>query len=435
MGDRPSERRRSDPPAGRHTGVVKIVIMTAGSRGDVAPFTGLGAGLVRAGHQVTLATHGLFEPLVSGSGVCFRPLPGDPRAELRSDRGRGLHASRTGAGKLLRAAALARRLAGELTPPLVGAARDADIVLAAGTVAPLGYAIAEALSRPSLGLFLQPLHGTREFPPPMLGTRSLGPMGNRLGGRAVAAAVDSVFTQAARALATDHGLPRRRLAAARRARERHGWPVWHGFSELVVPRPRDWRPGLHLSGYWWPHDTGGRLPRPLEDFLEAGPAPVYVGLGSATTPDPLRVSAHIVAALRAAGLRGVIQHGWAGITATDDDMITIGDVPHSLLFPRMAAVVHHAGAGTTGAALRAGVPCVPVPVQFDAHFWASRLISLGTAPCAVPLHRLSADTLGSALRKAVGDPDYRTRARSLADRLAEEDGVAPVAAAVEQLTR
>ncbi|MEU3726849.1 glycosyltransferase [Streptomyces sp. NPDC031705] len=409
--------------------------MTAGSRGDVAPYTGLGAGLARAGHDVTLVTHAVFEPLLAGSGVRFQAVPGDPRAELHSTRGQGLHRSRNGAAKLLRAVALARRIAPEMTHSLVRAARDADVVLAGGTVAPLACAIAAGVSRPSMGLFLQPLHGTREFPPPMLGTRSLGPLGNRMGGHAVAAAVDSVFTGAARALATEHSLPASRLPSARRARERQGWPVWHGFSELVVPRPRDWRPGLEVCGYWWPHDSVSRLPRELEDFLGAGPAPVYVGLGSATTPDPRRVSAHIVTALRAAGLRGVIQHGWAGLSADQDDMITIGDVPHSLLFPRMAAVVHHAGAGTTGAALRAGVPCVPVPVQFDASFWASRLVDLGTAPGAVPLRRLDADTLGSALRRVTADPSYRERARHIARRLAAEDGVAPVAAALERLVR
>ncbi|MFD3514733.1 glycosyltransferase [Streptomyces sp. NPDC058657] len=407
--------------------------MTAGSRGDVAPFTGLGAGLVRAGYQVTLATHGPFAPLVAGSGVRFAALPGDPRAVLQSWEGQGLHESRTGAGKLLKAAAPARDVAREMTPLLVDAARDADVVLAGGAVAPLGYVIAEGLSRPSMGLFLQPLHGTREFPPPMLAGRSLGPVGNRWGGNAVTAAIDTVFARAAHTLAPDFGLPATRLAAARRARERQRWPVWHGFSERVVPRPRDWRPGLNVCGYWWTHDTTRQLPPELEDFLQEGSPPVYVGLGSATTPDPRRTSAHIVAALRAAGLRGVIQRGWAGLGATGEDMITVGDVPHSVLFPRTAAVVHHAGAGTTGSALRAGVPCVPVPVQFDAFFWASRLVALGTAPATVPLRRLTAATLGAALHRATTDPAYRTRARHIADQLAHEDGVTPVACALQQL--
>ncbi|MEU0729099.1 glycosyltransferase [Streptomyces sp. NPDC006140] len=413
---------------------MRVVIMTAGSRGDVAPYTGLGAGLVRSGHEVTLATHGLFEPLTAGSGVRFHPTPVDPLAVSHSDRGRSLHASTTGLGKLLRAASMARSAAEEMTDALVQAARGADVVLAAGAVAPLGAAIAEGLRLPSLGLFLQPQHPTREFGAPMLGGRSLGSVGNRLGGLAVTTAVDRVFTRALRRLRTRHGMTLRGgPVASRRAHERALWPVLHGFSEQVVPRPRDWRPGLEIAGYWWPHDTR-ELPRDVEEFLAAGPAPVFVGLGSATVPDPRRLSGEIVRALRTAGLRGVVQQGWAGLAARTDEVITVGDVPHALLFPRMAAVVHHAGAGTTAAVLRAGVPSVPVPVQFDAGFWAARLIALGTAPCAVPLRRLTADALAPALRRAVSDPGHRGRAQDLARRLAEEDGVAPVLTALDRLT-
>ncbi len=414
---------------------MRVVIMTAGSRGDVAPYTGLGAGLTRGGHEVTLATHGLFEPLAAGSGVRFHPTPVDPHAVSHSDRGRGLHASTTGLGKLLRAASMARSAAEEMTDSLVQAARGADVVLAAGAVAPLGRAIAEGLHLPSLGLFLQPQHPTREFGAPMLGGRSLGTLGNHLGGRAVISAVDRVFTQAMHRLRTRHGMAVRSPSASRRAHERAHWPVLHGFSERVVPRPGDWRPGLDIAGYWWPHDTR-TLPGEVEEFLAAGPPPVFVGLGSATVPDPGHLSAEIVRALRAAGLRGIVQQGWAGLTAHsgDDDVITVGDVPHALLFPRTAAVVHHAGAGTTAAVLRAGVPTIPVPVQFDGGFWAARLVALGTAPCAVPLRRLTAGTLAPALRRATGEPRHRDRARELARGLAGEDGVAPVLAALDRLT-
>jgi UDP:flavonoid glycosyltransferase YjiC (YdhE family) len=413
---------------------MRVVIMTAGSRGDVAPFTGLGAGLVRSGHEVTLATHALFEPLTAGSGVRFHPTPVDPYAVSHSDRGRDLHASTTGLGKLLRVASMARAAAEEMTDALVQAARGADVVLAAGAVAPLGRAIAEGLDLPSLGLFLQPQHPTREFGAPMLGGRSLGTVGNHLGGRAVTSAVDRIFTQAMHRLRTRHGMTLRGPSAGRRAHERARWPVLHGFSERVVPRPKDWRPGLEIAGYWWPHDTR-TLPGELEDFLAAGPPPVFVGLGSATVPDPGHLSAEIVRALRAAGLRGIIQQGWAGLAARDDDdVITVGDVPHALLFPRTAAVVHHAGAGTTAAVLRAGTPTIPVPVQFDGGFWAARLVALGTAPCAVPLRRLTAGALAPALRRATSDPHHHGRARELARGLAEEDGVAPVLAALDRLT-
>jgi UDP:flavonoid glycosyltransferase YjiC (YdhE family) len=201
----------------------------------------------------------------------------------------------------------------------------------------------------------------------------------------------------------------------------------------VVARPRDWRSGLDVAGYWWPYDGDAPLPDDLREFIEAGPPPVFVGLGSATVPDPARVSTEIVRALRRAGLRGVIQRGWAGLTATGDDMLTIDEVPHSALFPRMAAVVHHAGAGTTAAGLRAGVPAIPVPIQFDESFWASRLVALGVAPGALPLRRLTADSLGAALARFTQDTGYRKQARVLGAQIRGEDGVGPVIKAVARM--
>lgn len=407
--------------------------MTAGSRGDVAPYTGLGHRLVRAGHEVTLVTHGCFEPLVAGSGVRFHALPVDPRAELESPRGRGLHRSTSGAGKLVRVVELARRLVGRMTDDLVAAARDSDVLLLSASLAPLGHTVAEGLRLPSMGVYLQPIAPTREFAPPVLGGGSFGAPGNRLTGHGVNLAVEHVFAGTVPAVRARLGLPPVRTGTARRARERLLWPVHHGFSPLVVPRPRDWRPGLGVCGYWWPHDTATRLPPALLDFLDAGPPPVFVGLGSATVPDADRLSARIVAALRRAGLRGVIQRGWGGLAADGDDMLTVGEVPHAALFGRTAAVVHHAGAGTTAAGLRAGVPAVPVPVQFDAGFWAARLVALGVAPAAVPLRRLTVGALSTALLRATRDPSYGERARALGARIRAEDGVMPVLEAVNGL--
>ncbi|WP_138966001.1 glycosyltransferase [Streptomyces sp. YIM 121038] len=407
--------------------------MTAGSRGDVAPFTGLGAGLVRAGHDVTLVTHAMFEPLVQGSGVRFHPLPVDPRAELHSERGQGLHRSGTGAGKLLRAMAMGRAVVGQFTDSLIEVAKDSDVLILGGVVAPLGCAVAEGLKLPSVGVNLQPMHATRAFAPPLATARSLGPAGNRLAGHAVTALIEQIFTRAAREARRRLRLPPLGVAAARRARERQNWPVLYGFSPRVVPRPADWRPGLDVVGYWWPHDLRDRLPADLEDFLAAGAAPVYVGLGSATVPAPARLCGQVVGALRAAGLRGVIQRGWAGLSATGDDMLTIDDVPHRLLFPRTAAVVHHCGAGTTAAGLRAGVPAVPVPIQFDEMFWADRLTALGAAPYPLPLRRLTTERLTHALIRATSDPRHRERAQLVAGHLATEDAVAPVQALLRRI--
>ncbi|MER6491002.1 glycosyltransferase [Streptomyces griseorubiginosus] len=409
--------------------------MTAGSRGDVAPFTGLGHGLTRAGHEVTLVTHARFEPLAARAGLGFHALPVDPRAELESSRGRALHRSTTGVGKLVRVVAMARTLAVEMSDDLVAAARSSDALLLSGSVAPLGHAVAEGLGLPSLGLNLQPLAATREFAPPMLGTGSWGALGNRAAGTALNLSVEQVFGAALPQVRSRLGLPPVGTVTALRARDRQGWPVLHGFSPRVVARPRDWRRGLEVAGYWWPYDADAPLPDELRAFLDAGPPPVFVGLGSATVPDPARVSAAIVRALRLAGLRGVIQRGWAGLAATGDDLLTIDEVPHSALFPHMAAVVHHAGAGTTAAGLRAGVPAVPVPIQFDATFWAARLVALGVAPRAVPLRRLTAEALAAALTEATRGAGRRERARALGAHIREEDGVTPVLDAVNRLGR
>ncbi|MEV6505419.1 glycosyltransferase [Streptomyces sp. NPDC051642] len=407
--------------------------MTAGSRGDVAPYTGLGHALSRAGHEVTLVTHAGFAPLVAGSGVGFHPLPVDPRAELESSRGRALHRSASGVGKLLRLAGMAREVLGRMTDDLLTAARASEVLLLSSSLGPLGHAIAEGLSLPSMGAVLQPVAPTREFAPPMLGGGSWGAVGNRVAGHGVDRTVEHIFATSVAEVRTRLGLPRTRPGAALRSRDRHDWPVHHGFSPLIVPRPADWRPGLTVAGYWWPYDVEAQLPPELRDFLDSGPAPVFVGLGSATVPDPERLSAEIVRALRRAGLRGVIQRGWGGLEAAGDDVLTVGEVPHSALFPRMAAVVHHCGAGTTAAGLRAGVPAVPVPIQFDEGFWAARLVTLGVAPAAVPLRGLTADSLSAALVRATGEPAFAERARVLGARVRAEDGFAPVLAALDTL--
>ncbi|SME92898.1 UDP:flavonoid glycosyltransferase YjiC, YdhE family [Streptomyces sp. Amel2xC10] len=406
---------------------VRVAVITAGSRGDVAPFTGLGHALVRAGHEVTLVTHERFAPLVAGSGVAFHALPVDPRAELESVRGRGLHRSTTGAGKLLRVVRIARARVGELADEVLAAARGSEVLLVSASVAPLGRTIAAGLGLPVIELPLQPVAPTREFGPPLLGGGSFGGPGNRLAGHGVEWAVDRVFAPALPALRSRLGLP------PGRPRTPPTGPVLHGFSPLVVPRPRDWRPNLDITGYWWPYDGERRLPPRVREFLDAGPAPVFVGLGSATVPDPAGLSRLVVRALRRAGLRGVIQRGWSGLAADGDDMLTVDEVPHALLFPETAAVVHHCGAGTTAAGLRAGVPAVPVPVQFDEGFWAHRLHALGVAPTPLPTRRLTAENLVAALTRATGDPRFRARARELGARVREEDGTGRVVEAVGRL--
>ena len=201
----------------------------------------------------------------------------------------------------------------------------------------------------------------------------------------------------------------------------------------MVPRPADWPATVHVTGYWWPaRPPRWQPPDQLVDFLAAGPPPVFVGFGS-MTPTHDRLHDVVAAAVKRAGVRAVVQSGWAGLRPAGDDILLVGDLPHDWLFPRTAAVVHHAGAGTTGAGLRAGVPAVPVPVLLDQPFWADRLHRLGVAPQPLPLHELTADTLTDALRSCLDRPTYRDRATELARRVRADDGAAVVLSLITQL--
>jgi UDP:flavonoid glycosyltransferase YjiC (YdhE family) len=87
---------------------------------------------------------------------------------------------------------------------------------------------------------------------------------------------------------------------------------------------------------------------------------VFVGFGSMAPAHGEWLSDIVAAAVNRAGVRAVVQSGWAGLDPSGDDILLVGDLPRDWLFPRMAAVIHHAGAGTTGAGLRGhtgGSPC------------------------------------------------------------------------------
>jgi len=154
------------------------------------------------------------------------------------------------------------------------------------------------------------------------------------------------------------------------------------------------------------------LPAELEAFLGAGPPPVYVGFGSMRAPkDIARVA---IEAIRAQGRRALVAHGWADLAPIDDrdDCFEVGEVNHQALFGRVAAVVHHGGAGTTTTATRAGVPQVVVPQWADQPYWASRVADLGIG-AAHDVQAPTTESLSAALRTVL-TPQTRARATAVA---------------------
>jgi sterol 3beta-glucosyltransferase len=417
---------------------MRVLIATAGGPGDVAPLTGLATAIRAAGHSVAITSNDEHESLVVGCGLEFRPLPGthgvfaDPRW-MQTSGGPGW------------ALSMVRLLAEHLrtvNKALLAVARqDAPDVLAlTGITAASGYHVAEGLGLPGIELQFQPAYPTADFPPSVVADRSFGRFGNRAAGRATLAAVALAARGPAREIRRELGLPRRSVSGLRfRRPDTLRWPVFYGFSPAVVPRPADWPDRHQVTGYWWPsRPTGWSPPAELAEFLDSGPQPVFFGFGGSLPPEVTSDLIQLAAAAgRQAGVRQVIQAGQRSPTPADRaapaDWVLVGDVPHDWLFPRMAAVVHHAGAGTMAAGLRAGIPAVTVPVTADQPFWAARLAALGAGPPPIPYKQLSVAALAAAIREATSRPSYRTQAEAMSSRLASEDGAAPVVSMLARL--
>jgi sterol 3beta-glucosyltransferase len=198
------------------------------------------------------------------------------------------------------------------------------------------------------------------------------------------------------------------------------------YSPAIIPHPADWPESVHVTGYFFLDTQTDWQPSPeLKAFLEAGDPPVYIGFGSMAGRNPERLARLIVEALARSGQRGLLLTGWGGLRAelASDSVFVLDSAPHSWLFPRMAALVHHGGAGTTAEGLRAGVPAVIVPFVFDQSFWAARIRELGVGANPIPIKKLTADRLANAIRIAVTDADIKKRARAIGAAIRLENGV------------
>lgn len=178
------------------------------------------------------------------------------------------------------------------------------------------------------------------------------------------------------------------------------------------------------------------LSRDITDFLEADEPPVHIGFGSmgfGKGAEDRRAA--VLEALERTGLRGIVATGWGGITpgaAADPRVLVIEGAPHDVLFPHCAAVVHHDGAGSVAAGLRAGRPTQVVPFLGDQPFWGARLHELGVGPEPVPPRRLGR-SLAAHLGQLVGTPAYARRAGEVAAGVRKENGTATARGILERI--
>jgi UDP:flavonoid glycosyltransferase YjiC (YdhE family) len=411
-----------------------ITILALGSRGDVQPFVPLGQALVRVGHRVRVATFSAFAPLIQSAGLEFFPLPGDAEALLRSAARDGrLFGHNPVAG--IRALARSYGTLVRSLPQAIAALDDTQLVLNQLPSYLFGGDLAEHLGIPWAVVAVIPLMRTRYRP--LVGFPrgpSWLPGYNQLTYRLGEQVGWQLFRAAVNRLRSSWGLARLPPWGDIGTLYRRRLPFICGFSAHVVPRPPDWGSQIHLTGWWYPHEPEWQPSEPLRRFLAAGPPPVFIGFGSMPVTDPARVTALVIEAVQHNGLRAILHAGWAGLGGSlPPDVFLSDDVPYGWLFPQMAAVVHHGGSGTTGLALRAGVPSLVVPFTFDQPFWGERTAALGAGPPPLPFQQLEAGRLTMTLRRMVDDPALRLGAAAIGRKLQAEDGVERAVALIDRL--
>lgn len=407
---------------------MNITIIAVGTLGDVQPYVALGLGLQEAGHKVQIAACANFKAFVRNRGLDFYSIRCNPREWLESDEGRDWLKSSRNPIKFVRG--LTRIMQPSMERSLAdswAACQGADAIIYS-LLAIGGFHIAEKLRVPSFAALLHPVRRTRAFPNITI------PDKFRLGGAfniLTHIFAEQLFWQPFRGLINEWrqqtlGLPPSSFFGPWGRMKKRKYPYLFGYSPSVVPKPPDWGEWLHVTGYWFLDSPSDLQPQQdLVNFLDSGSAPVYIGFGSTVESDPKAFTEMVLRALSISGHRGILLNGSTGLGKLDlpDSVFGLESIPHDWLFPKMAAVVHHGGAGTTAAGLRAGIPNIVISSQAEMHFWGRRVAALGVGPNPLLRRKLSAECLANAIRVATGDPVIRERAAALGQRIRAEDGV------------
>ncbi|WP_392476430.1 glycosyltransferase [Nostoc sp. C110] len=410
---------------------LKITILTVGSRGDLQPYCALAIGLKRAGHEVTVATHENFELFVRKFDLKFAAIAGNMEEFMQSKQGQRLIA-----GEKLKKEEADKLLLQQLQSAWV-ACQGSEVIIYT-PLAIFGYHIAEKLGVPCFFASVLPLTPTGMFGFLRFAQTTKNPLKKAINYGSYLL-VEFLHWQRYRQLLNHFRTETLKLPPlpylGRRFRRKtpanvSRIPVLYGFSSHVIPKPRDWPAWVYVTGFWFIDQASEyEPPLELEDFLGRKQLPLCFGFGSMTMPNPEYLTHYIVEALKKTHQGGIILSGWGNVGRTVNikdslRVFVIKEVPHDWLFPQVPAVVHHGGASTTAAVLRAGTPSVTVPFFADQPIWGEKLTELGVSPQPIPYKKVSEKTLAAAIEIVLGDEAMQKKAQELGEKIRDEDGVA-----------
>jgi sterol 3beta-glucosyltransferase len=409
---------------------MRVLLSTYGTRGDVQPFIALAKTLKGRGHDVALCTPTGFRGMVERHDVPYAHMDNAvldvTQAILRAPTHTEQLRLFKGFGAIIRAGLEDEWRAAQ--------ALESDVIVYHSKA--LGsHHIAEKLGAAEFLAMPLPLTRTRAFPVPLAPNFGLGGWFNAFSYGLVAMG-NGLWAGATNDFRVKTlGLPRlSRFADPMRRANGSAVPALYAYSEHVLPRPDDWPANAHVTGAWFLDEGDGwEPPEGLRAFLDAGPPPVYVGFGSMGGAHAEARAAAVLKAVTLTGERAVLATGWGGLKAdaVATNVFMLEAVPHDWLFPRVSAVVHHGGAGSTMAGLRAGRPTIICPFLGDQPFWGQVVLREGVGPAPVPQKSLTAERLADAIRAALA-PAIVAQAATVGEHMRAEDGTKHAVDLIEQ---
>ncbi|KAF8644526.1 hypothetical protein AX16_008402 [Volvariella volvacea WC 439] len=403
-----------------------FVCLTIGSRGDIQPYIALALGLKKQGHSVTIVTHEEYKEWIEGHGIGHRHAGGDPAALMKLSVDHKMFSPEFFKQSLTKFRPWLDRLLIEAWD----GCRDADVLLESPS-AMAGVHIAEALGIPYFRTFTMPWTKTSEFPHPFLSPPVDAPRFNS----ASYILFNNVLWAATSKQINKWRKRKLKLPPTTMDHLAQLKIIYiYNFSSAVVPKPLDWGDTITISGYWFldEPELSWTPPPDLLDFIQQARKDdkplVYIGFGSITVPRPHRMASRLFSAVQKSGVRAIMTKGWSSRLSREKEpepevppeCYLLDKVPHDWLFSQIDATLHHGGAGTTGASLRAGLPTIIKPWFGDQYFWASRVQKLGAG---IRLSSLRSSEVSDALVKVTSDPLIKQKAASVGEKIRAEDGV------------
>ncbi|KAL2674209.1 hypothetical protein Neosp_012659 [[Neocosmospora] mangrovei] len=200
-------------------------------------------------------------------------------------------------------------------------------------------------------------------------------------------------------------------------------PCTNLWSPHLLPKPADWGDEIDTAGFVFADPEPYTPPADLTKWLESGDEPIYVGFGSMSFPNTEQVLQAVFDGIAKTGRRIIFAKGWCGIDSglfQRDDIFIVDEIPHHWLFPRVAAVVIHMGAGTFSLVLKLGKPMIMIPIAGDQPFWSHRVFQAGCSPEPISLGGITSDLVAARVQEALS-PEIGQNIKSMADKISKEE--------------